>query len=269
MSLVLKAILYAGVFYALIIALMFFRQESLLFAPDKRNYSQKDVNVEGYVDITVRTQDGLTLHGWYAAARPGKQTILLFHGNASTWQWRANDFLQLVNAGYGVLLAGYRGYGGNPGHPSEQGFYQDAEAYLNYLIAQGVSYGQIALYGESLGTGVAVEMAARHSEITALILEAPYATIAEIAAFHYPYVPAPKLMLRNKFESLYKIGALAMPKLFFVAEEDGVIPARFGLKLYENAPSPKKLKIFKRAGHTDMRSMGALADTAMFLKALN
>lgn len=252
--------------YLLLIGLMYFLQADMLFRPDTKYYSTADVGVTSYREITVKTSDGLELKGWYTPAQVSKPTILFFHGNASTWQWRARDFEEFVKQGYGVLLAGYRGYGGNKGNPTEDGLYRDAEAYLAFLT-QTIPPPRIALYGESLGTGVAVELAHRHRNIGAVILEVPYASIAETAAQLYPFVPMMDRLVANRFDSIYKIGALTMPKFIMVAEEDRIIPPAEGIRLYQNAPQPKALKIYKRAGHNDIRAIGGLNDVSAFLAA--
>ncbi|MBU6235766.1 MAG: alpha/beta hydrolase [Alphaproteobacteria bacterium] len=251
--------------YAFLIALMYVLQAQMLFRPDTNDYSQAQVGITGFTDVSVTTSDNLKLKGWYAAAQVGKPTILFFQGNASSYQWRAPDFMALVKKGYGVLLAGYRGYGGNKGTPSEEGLYRDAEAYLEFLKAQNIPENQIVLYGESLGTGVAIELAYRHRNIMALLLEAPYASIAATAAQIYPFVPFMEKLVTNRFDSIYKIGALTMPKFFMLAGEDRIIPNKDSLFLYQNAPQPKAIKVYKRAGHNDMRSMGAMDDAATFL----
>lgn len=262
---------YVGVMlgiYVVLVTLMYVFQERFLFHPDAKYYSQTQVGVSAYTEITVTTADNLNLKGWYAAAQPDMPTILFFHGNASTWQWRAQDFVPLVKKGYGVLLAGYRGYGGNAGKPSEAGFYNDAEAYLGYLATQNVKPEETVLYGESLGTGVAVEMAYRYKNIRALVLEVPFASIAETAAIHYPFVPFMDRIVKNKFENIYKIGAVTTPKLFLLAGFDRVIPPAEGKRLFEYAPTPKTLKTFDNAGHNDIRAMGGLVTVDAWLTSL-
>lgn len=253
--------------YVAALVLMYLMQNALLFSPDTRTYTQQQVGVSGYIDIAVKTQDGLLLHGWYAPAQTDKKTIVYFQGNASTWQWHAADFTPLIAKGYGVLLAGYRGYGGNPGSPSEAGLYQDAAAYIDALHrGQNIAYADIILYGESLGTGVAVEMASRHPDIGGIVLEAPYTSMADVASFHYPFVPNMHAMIRNKFDSLYKIGAIRAPKLFLIATLDTVIPARFARTLFEAAGQPKTVREFSSAGHRDIRRMGAMRDVIAFIE---
>ncbi len=265
MPVLFKTLLALALFYVLVMALMFALQNRLLFMPDRRVYSQDHVGVKGFDDIDVVTADGLPLRGWYAKARNGKPTVVMFHGNASTWAFRAPDFAALAAEGYGVLLAGYRGYGGNPGSPSEDGFYMDAEAYLK---ASGVPLENIVLYGESLGTGVAVEMAVRHPAIKAMVLEAPYATIAEVASFHFPFIAFMKMLLTERFESITKIEKAPMPKLFLLAGRDRVVPEKFGKKLFDAAAEPKTLKRYPWATHMDIRARGGMDDVTAFLAAL-
>lgn len=259
----------AAFIYAALVILMIAFQDRLLFMPDTKYYSLSDVGTDAYTEITVTTSDNLALKGWYAPAHPNKPTLLFFQGNASTWQWRARDFESLITKGYGILLAGYRGYGGNTGKPSEAGFYTDAEAYLGALASANIKPQDIVLYGESLGTGVAIEMAYRHKNIGGLVLEAPYASIAKTAAIHYPFVPFIERLVHNKFESLYKVGAITAPKLFLLAANDRTIPPSEGAQLFEYANKPKAVKIIPHAGHNDIRSMGGLTHLEAFLISIN
>lgn len=252
--------------YVALIGLMVWAQPYLLFFPDKTAYTFEDVRVTSFKEATVTTHDNLLLRGWYAPAAAGHKTILFFHGNASSWQTRAPDFEILAKQGFGVLLAGYRGYGGNPGEPDEAGFYKDAQSWLGYLTAtQKIAAASIVIYGESLGTGVAVDLATRTKGLGGLVLEAPYTSIPDVAAHHYPFVPAIKLLARYKFDSLGKIEDLAAPLLVLLAGHDVVVPPAIGRALYDAAPRPKTLRVYPEAAHENMRRMGALADVAAFL----
>lgn len=163
-----------------------------------------EVGVGDMAVVTVRTRDGLELLGWHKPpADAGRPTLLLFHGNGETVAGNAHIARDLLDAGYGVYLAEYRGYGGNPGRPSEAGLYEDGRAAMDFLEAQGA---RVVLHGYSLGTGVAVQLATER-RVEALILEAPYTSIAEIGARLFPFLPARRLT-RDRFDSLAKIGGI-------------------------------------------------------------
>jgi fermentation-respiration switch protein FrsA (DUF1100 family) len=158
--------------------------------------------------------------------------------------------------GLGVLLLEYRGYGGNPGAPTEAGLYADADAALDFLSQDGIPASRLVIYGESLGSGVAVHMAAER-ELAALILEAPFTRLADAASYHYSFVPV-SVLLRDRFDSLSAIGKIRAPILILHGERDRVIPVRFGRALLAAAPEPKEGWFSPDAGHEDLARFGAL-----------
>ena len=158
----LRAVLLAAaLLYCGLIAALYIKQRDLIYFPD-RSLPAKPAPQAGRIvqDLIVTTQDGLRLRGWFIApGRPDQPVILFFHGNAGHIAHRLTKTQHYVKEGYGLLLAGYRGYGGNPATPSEAGLYADGRAYLSWLSAAGYADERLILYGESLGTGVAVQLA--------------------------------------------------------------------------------------------------------------
>ena len=181
----------------------------------------------------LRAQDGTSLRAWYAGADRSAPTILFLQSNSRNVSARAYRFRRWIHAGFNVLALCYRGYGGSAGRPSEQGLYQDGQAALAFLASRGISYQKIVLIGESLGTGVAVDLAARN-EIGAVILESPFTSIPDIAAKAYPALPFNQLV-RDKFDSLSKIGNVHAPLLVIHGTDDRVVPFELGRRLYEAA----------------------------------
>ncbi|RDD63857.1 alpha/beta hydrolase [Ferruginivarius sediminum] len=220
--------------------------------------------LDGLRVIETKTSDGLVLRHWYIPGPPGAPVVAVFHGNAGDIGGRAGKYAPLAAAGFGLLLAEYRGFGGNPGKPSEQGLLADARAVLDWLNAQDVPDARIAVYGESLGTGVAVAMAGER-QVRATVLEAPFTSIADIAQAQYWYVPA-KWLVRDRFDSLMRIERIQAPLLILHGGQDRTIPPRFGERLYAAAPDPKRWAFFEEADHLDLWDRGAGATVIGFLE---
>ncbi|HEY8964314.1 MAG TPA: alpha/beta fold hydrolase [Alphaproteobacteria bacterium] len=268
-AILIRLIAYPVLFYAAAVASMYAYQRSLLYFPDAKTYSQTYYSVVGFEDVTVTTEDGHELTSWYAPAKPDKKTILVFHGNAGSFHSRAHDFMPLVNAGYGVMLAEYRGYGGNKGTPTETGLYQDADAYVHYLLDEkGVSPYTLVLYGESLGTGIATEMAVRYPDISALVLESPFTSMVDITALHYPYIPAPNLLVRDRYDTISKASQIKMPTLVLYGDHDVVVPGDMSQQVFDAITARKDVKIIPNAGHIEVRAHGGLKALQDFLETL-
>ena len=250
--------------YAAVAAALYLGQRSLLYLPDTTRPRLGPLSELGFREIVLTTTDGLSLLSWYRAPDPGAPVVAYFHGNGGHIGYRADRMMRFAEQRLGVLLLGYRGYGGNPGTPTEAGLYADAEAALDFLRAEGVPANRLVLYGESLGSGVAVHMAAGR-EIAALILEAPFTRLADAAGYHYPFVPV-SLLLRDRFDSLPKIGRVRAPILVLHGERDQVIPVRFGHALFAAAPEPKEGWFSPDAGHEDLAHFGGLDAVFDFLK---
>ncbi len=218
--------------------------------------------------VSVPTADGHTLTAWYAPPRrPDGLVVLHVHGNSGTIADRSHKAQRFLTAGFGVLWQEYRGFAGMPGHPTEDGLYEDGRGALRWLSEQaGVPAGRVVLYGESLGTGVAVQLA---SETTpaALMLEAPYTSIPEVAARQYPFVPVRWLVL-DRYDSLAKIARVTAPLLVVHGERDRVIPVGQAKLLFAAARDPKRLVLLPEAGHADLFSWGAGEAMQDFLATL-
>lgn len=250
--------LAAGLYVAFA-AVLFVVQRSLIYQPDRSEPIPAASGVAEMTVIPLVAADGARTRSWYRPAAPAKPTLIYFHGNAGNIGSRGGKVRAYLDAGFGVLLVGYRGYGGNPGRPSEDGLYADARAALEHLAAGGIEPGRWVIYGESLGTGVAVRMAAEWAErgpIGALVLEAPFTSLADLAQHHYFYLPA-RWLVRDRFDSIERIAAVRTPVLVLHGERDGTVPVRFGRRLYERAQEPKEGRWFPDAGHNDLYDFGA------------
>jgi len=260
MSFLFKTVL---IYICFVIFLCIF-QRALIYLPDK---SRPQI-IDGAELARVQTADGLTLDGWYFKGQDiAKPTLVLFHGNAGHYGHRIYKAQYYLREGYGVLLAGYRGYGGNPGSPSEEGFFQDGRAYLDWLVnAQGVSEGHIVLYGESIGSGTAVQMATEY-DVAALVLETPFSSLLDVARQQYFFIPV-DLLLFDRFLNAEKISDINSPLLIMHGKADSVIPFRFAQKLFDSGNDPKTFVSFPQGRHNDLYRFGAYKNVLDFLSGL-
>jgi uncharacterized protein len=263
----LRLVLQTGVIaYMAILGSMYVGQRRLLFRPGRARPELGGLAGLGVREVHLQTADGLSLLSWYLPPSDDAPVVVYLHGNGGHIGYRGERLMRFATAGFGVLMVEYRGYGGNPGQPTEAGLAIDARAALAFLDAAGVAPRRRLLYGESLGSGVAVRLAAEN-EIGALILEAPFSSVAAVAQYHYPFVPAARLV-QDRFDSLAVIGRVAAPILFLHAEDDRVVPIRFGRTLFAAAPEPKEAFFRPQGGHDAGRYGGIEAAIAFTRRRL-
>jgi uncharacterized protein len=226
-------------------------QRKLIYFPLGSVPSPAAAGLRATVVSTFPTEDGLTLNGWFV--RPEGEpwfTVIVFNGNAGHRGMRAPLADALVRHGISVMLFDYRGFGDNPGMPTEAGLIADARAARRYVLGMpGVTSTRLAYFGESLGAAVAVQLAAEHPPAAA-ILRSPFASLADVGQFHYPYVPVGWL-LRDRFASVEFIGRIKVPLLVIAGEDDRVVPLTQTKRLVEAAHQPKSLLIIEGADHND------------------
>ena len=220
-------------------------------------------DLAGAQTVVFTTEDGLELRGWYVPAQPGQPTILYFHGNGGSVRNRRVRLARMRAAGLGVFMPEYRGYGGNPGVPSEAGLTQDARAAWAEIQRLGVL--SPVLYGESLGTGVATQLATTTSP-RALILEAPYTSLPDVGATRFSILA--HWLMTNRFNTLAIIGQVQVPVLVLQGARDTVIPPSQGVQVYEAAHDPKQLWTAPEGGHEDLDRFGREKVVEAFLQAL-
>jgi uncharacterized protein len=250
--------------YGLLVGSLYVFQRHLLYLPGGGRPVLGELAAFGVSEVRVTTADGLALLSWYLPPPDGRPVIAYFHGNGGHIGYRVERLRRFASHGYGVLMLEYRGYGGNPGTPSETGFHTDGSAALDFLVSRGITLNRVVLYGESLGSGVAVPLAAQR-EVAGLILEAPFTSVAEIAQYHYSFMPA-AAMVWDRFDSLSWIGKIRAPILVLHGERDRVIPIRFGRALFDAAPEPKEFWGGREAGHETLMQFGAFEAVLSFLE---
>jgi uncharacterized protein len=252
--------------YIALLVLLFVAQRSILYVPSTQAPSLAESGVQGVMEaVEIESADGLRLLAWYHPPPANAAPVLVyFHGNAGHIGDRADRVRPYVDAGFGAFLVEYRGYGGNPGRPTEDGLYADARAAVDFLEQQGVTPQRMVFYGESLGTAVAVQIALERA-CAALVLEAPFTSVAAVAQSRYWMFPVRHLVL-DKFDSLAKIGKLGCPLFVMHGEADGVIPIRYGRQLFDAAPDPKESKWFAAGTHTNFDELGGPSMVLGFLK---
>jgi hypothetical protein len=235
-----------------VFGLLWFGQRGLIYFPRGDVPLPAAAGLPRAEGVTFETQDGLTLGGWFvpAGAPATGYTVLVFNGNGGHRGYRADLAAQLSARGLAVLLFDYRGYGGNPGLPSEEGFARDARAALGYLARQpDVDATRIVFFGESIGAAVAVRLALEYPP-AALILRSPFSSLTEMGLHHYPFLPV-RWFLRDRYPSIDRIGRITSPLLVVAGDADRVVPVEDSRALYDAAPHPKRFVIVPGADHND------------------
>lgn len=256
----------AVLIYGGLLALMYLFQRSLMYFPDTTRYVPAAAGLPRAEEVTLQSSDGEKLIAWHVAPRVDKPIVLYFQGNAGGLNLRVNRFSWLTADGTGLLALNYRGYGGSTGSPSEQGLIRDAQAAYDFARARYPAK-RIVLFGESLGTGVAIALAAGN-EIGALILDAPFTSAAAVGAAAYPFVPV-RWLIKDSFRSDERIGRVSAPLLVLHGERDAVIPISFGERLFALAREPKRMARFALGGHVNLDEHGAPQAVKEFLAGLH
>jgi uncharacterized protein len=243
---VLIAIATCVALYAAVVVGLFVGQRKILFRCDAAEVDPASLGLKADT-IRLKTDDGETLLAWSFPPAPERPLILYFHGNAGGVDLRVERFRAIAKAGMGLLAIEYRGYASSTGSPSERGLKLDGEAAYAAAIASGVAPERIVPLGESLGSGIAIALAARH-KIGALVLDSPYSSIVDVAAAAYWFVPV-RALLRDPFRNDLLIGSVEAPTLMVHGTKDGVVPIRFGEKLFALANQPKEFWRVEGAAH--------------------
>jgi uncharacterized protein len=251
--------------YAAVVLLLYLLQRRLLFFPIAEHIGPQAAGFGAARELNLTTSDGETLIAWYVPPRAGSLLVIYFHGNAEILAARVERHRNLIADGTGLIALSYRGYAGSSGWPSEAGLHRDADAAYAFAATQ-VSSHRIVAWGYSLGSGVAVRLAARRA-IAGLILEAPYTSAVDIAAMRFWFVPV-RLLMKDPFYSDRYIGEVTAPVLVLHGARDDVVPIAVGEHLYDLVRAPKRFVRFPEGGHIDLDDCGALAVARDFLAGL-
>jgi len=223
--------------YLFILISTYLFQRNLLYHPSENNYfgDQLLVSVE---KVKIKTKDNIELLSWYHTKNNNDyKTILFLHGNAGTLENRIHKINHFKDMNINFLLVAWRGFSGNKGQPTEQNLYEDARSAVKWLESKGIKKNNIIIYGESLGTGVAIEIA-QNKNFAGIILESPFTSMIEAGKDKYPYLPV-KFLLKDKYESEKKIKNIKSPILIMHGKVDNIVPFYMGKKMYELANNPK------------------------------
>ncbi len=244
----IKGCLTAVLLYGFVLLAVYIFQRKLIYFPSKSTPSLNAFSAV-YAEVYTKTLDGLQLLHWYA--RKGRPVIVVFHGNAGSIEDRGYKFKFLVDQGYSVLLVGYRGYGSNPGHPTEKDFIADSALVVDWFLEkEQFSTEDMVFFGESLGSGVAIALAVRY-KVKGLIFEGAPSSVMEVGQGVYPFLPV-RWLMKDTWNSKSRIRNIKdIPKLFIHARQDSIVPFHLGQKLFDTALEPKKSLWLNRAGHMD------------------
>lgn len=226
------------------------------------------LEIESNIDllpVDLKTHDGLTLRSWYHPPAEGKPLIVYFPGRLEDLIRRPAHLFELAEEGYGLVLAGYRGYGGNPGRPSERLLYRDAASLLSKLTHEGYAPDGMVLYGYSMGTGIASHVATE-TKPSALILEAPFTSFPDAVRQQARSVPI--WLVRSRFDTRSRITSIDVPILLLAGEQDRITPPKFAKSLAALSQGVSKLEILPEANHVNMARRGALEAVSGFLGSL-
>ena len=255
------------VIYIGLMGYLYLFQRNFMYFPSKTRPTAAELRIDK-PEIADISQDGINITGWYWPPKAESDLVVVyFHGNGATLNGGIAKINVFREAGYGVLWAEYRGYAGNKGSPSEAALISDAKKYMNWLIEyKKINPERIVLFGESLGTGVAVQMAAQYP-VRVVILESAYTSTVEVAKQTYWMFPV-GLLMTDRYRSVDHIKNINAPLLFLHAPNDSVIPLKIGRRLYSKANEPKNFIEIEGANHNNLYEYGALTQAVEFLQSL-
>ena len=260
-------LLFFVLIYFFILISTYIFQRNLLYHPSENNYfgDQLLVSVK---KIKITTKDNIELLSWYHNKNTNDyKSILFLHGNAGSLENRIHKINHFKDMNVNFLLLSWRGFSGNKGKPTESGLYEDARSAVRWLKSNGITEKNIIIYGESLGTGVATEIA-QNKNFAGIILESPFTSMIDAGKDKYPYLPV-RLLLKDKYESNKKIQNIKSPILIMHGMVDNIVPFDMGKKMYELANEPKYSYFSEYDDHMMEYNEKLLESLKVFIKSLN
>ena len=261
----IKILLSVFIVYFLITLVIYFYQRKLLYHPSENNYLDENSLTHKIEKISIKSENDLI--GWYYFKNKNYKTLLFFHGNAGKLDNRVYKLNELSRLDVNYLIVAYRGFSGNKGNPSEKGLYMDSLAAKSWLNNIGVEDESIILYGESLGTAVAVNLASEN-KFAGIILESPFTSMVKLAKKYYPYLPV-KILLKDKYESEKKLRKINIPILVMHGEQDTIVPFEMGKRIYEISLQPKYKYFNKIDDHMMDYNSQLMQSINQFINSLN
>jgi fermentation-respiration switch protein FrsA (DUF1100 family) len=256
-------LIVAVVAYCGLLALLYVAQRSMMYFPEAVRTAPDVAGFPEAKEVLLDSSDGARVVVWDVPPREGMPVILYLHGNGGSLRHRAPKFQSITSDGTGLVALSYRGFSGSSGSPSEEGIFADARRAYAYA-RERYPAAKLVVWGESLGTGVAVAVAAEN-KADALILEAPFTSTVDIAAAAYPIFPV-RLLMKDQFRSDERIGKVTAPLLILHGALDRVVAITYGEKLFTLAHEPKKFVRFPRGAHEDLANFGSVEAAREFLK---
>jgi uncharacterized protein len=255
-------LLFFAAGYLALLALMYVAQRSLMYLPETVRTPPAEAGLSEAEEVVLDTPDGARVIVWHIPPKGERPVWLYFHGNGGALRYRADRFRELTAQGEGVVALSYRGYAGSTGRPSEDGLIADARAAYDFAVKR---YGaeRIVLWGESLGSGVAVALAAERP-VARIVLEAPFLSAVDIAAGVYPFLPV-RWLMKDQFRSDLRVANVKAPVLIMHGDHDNVVPIVSGERLYKLITSPKRFVRLDGGGHENLSAFGAVEKARAFV----
>ena len=264
---ILKILLVLFFVYLILLVFLYFYQRSLLYHPNENNYSGDNLTVK-VEKVKIQTSDNLKLNGWFHKKNLSDyKTIIYFHGNAGTLDNRIHKLNHFKDIDVNFLIIAWRGFSGNEGKPTEDGLYIDGKSAVNWVLEQGIKEENIVLYGESLGTGITLEIA-QNKNFAGVILETPFTSMVDAAKNFYPYIPV-NLLLKDRYENEKKVRSINIPIMIMHGEKDTIVPFSMGKKIFEIANEPKYSYFTNYDNHMMEYDENLVLALKSFLRSLN
>jgi len=253
---ILKWLLVVVVLYVGIVGLLYVTQRSLQYFPERQRTPPSAAGLHDAEEVVLDTADSERVIVWHVPPREGRPVFLYFHGNGGSLLWRYERFRTLIDDGIGLVALSYCGYGSSSAEPTETGLAEDAATAYAFAVARYPT-DRVVLWGESLGSALAIALAAE-KPVGHLVLEAPFTSAADVAAWHYWFVPV-RIMMKDQFRSDLRVGKVTAPVLVVHGENDAVVPVALSERLYGLIRAPKRIVRIAGAGHNDLGARAVAA----------